>query len=334
MKVCISAGHGKKIRGMSSEWLDEVDEARRVTSAVGDNLREAGVNVATYWDDISTTQSENLERICDWHNAQGAHDLDVSVHFNASNGQGHGTEVFYTSSAGREYADAIVDAICEASGLTNRGPKDDDTIGGLYFLSHTQAVAVLIEVCFGDNETDCVTYFDEFDNICEAIDRAICEVGDHDDGDTSPPDPEQPDDDVLFSATGTCSTFGGPDDTGVSPSEGLAFFYEVADAPWLFLKSQPPGTTGLARRMDMSVFYLACRWDYDVTSKDMLGHSGQMALVTNKKTGVSRLAHPADWGPHEEQTGRAADLSPALAKSLGVSTDDVVSVVYPWRSPS
>ena len=54
-----------------------------------------------------------------------------------------------------------------------------------------------------------------------------------------------------------------------------------------------------------------------------------MALVTNKKTGVSRLAHPADWGPHEAETGRAADLSPGLAESLGVTTDDEVTVVYP-----
>jgi len=335
MKVVISAGHGKKIRGMSSEWLDEVDEARKVTAQVGDNLREAGVDVVTYWDDISTTQSENLERICDFHNAQGQHDLDVSVHFNASNGQGHGVEVFYTSSAGHEYAEAICDAIAEASGLTNRGAKNDDSIGGLYFLSHTSAVAVLIEVCFGDNENDCVTYYDEFDNICEAIADAITEVGDHDDGVIKPPDPEQPDDDVLFSARGTCSTFGGPGDQGVSASEGLAFFYEFSDAPWLFLKSQPPGTTGLARRMDSAtVFFLACRWDYDVCSKDMLANSGQMALVTNTKTGVSRLAHPADWGPHEAETGRAADLSEALAKSLGVSTDDEVSVIYPYRSPA
>jgi hypothetical protein len=29
-EVDISAGHGKYIRGMSSEWLDEVDEARKV----------------------------------------------------------------------------------------------------------------------------------------------------------------------------------------------------------------------------------------------------------------------------------------------------------------
>lgn len=334
MKVVVSAGHGKKIRGMSSEWLDEVDEARRVTTQVVNNLEEAGVEAVPYWDDVSDDQQENLKRICDFHNAQGNHDLDVSVHFNASNGQGHGVEVFYTSSAGHEYAEAICDAIAEASGLTNRGAKNDDSIGGLYFLSHTNEVAVLLEICFGDNENDCITYYDEFDPICEAIADAITEVGDHDDGVIKPPDPEQPDDDVLFSARGTCSTFGGPDDTGVSPSEGLAFFYEVEDAPWLFLKSQPPGTSGLARRMDPGVFYLACRWDYDDTSKDMLANSGQMALVTNTKTGVARLAHPADWGPHEAETGRAADLSPALAKSLGVSTDDEVSVIYPYRAPA
>jgi len=117
----------------------------------------------------------------------------------------------------------------------------------------------------------------------------------------------------------------------VSPSEGLAFFYEFSDAPWLFEKDQPPGTTGLARRMDTSVFYLACRWDYDVTSKDMLANSGQMALVTNTKTGVARLAHPADWGPHGD-TNRVVDLSPGLAESLGVGTDDGVQVTYPWRT--
>ena len=333
MKVTLSAGHSSKCRGMSSEWLDEYDENVRVVTQVADNLREAGVEVETYCDTVSTDQQECLKRIADWDNQAfgGKHDLSVQIHFNASNGQGHGTEVFYTSSAGHEYADAICDAICEASGLTNRGAKNDDEIGGLYFLSHTNEVAVLIEVCFGDNQNDCITYYDEFDNICEAIDRAICTVGDHDDGVIKPPDPEQPDDDVLFSASGTCSTFGGPDDTGVSPSEGLAFFYEVEDAPWLFLQDQPPATTGLARRMDPAVFFVACRWDYDVTSKEMLGHSGQMALVTNKKAGVSRLAHPADWGPHAEQTGRAADLSPALAESLGVSTDDEVTVVYPYK---
>ena len=94
------------------------------------------MDVATYWDDISTTQDENLKRIATG-TMPKASMTSMSIHFNASNGQGHGTEVFYTSSAGHEYAEAICDAICEAAGLTNRGAKNDDTIGGLYFLSHT-----------------------------------------------------------------------------------------------------------------------------------------------------------------------------------------------------
>jgi N-acetylmuramoyl-L-alanine amidase len=326
MKVVISAGHSSKCRGMSSEWLDEVDEARKVVTEVAENLDQVGVDVVTYWDDVSDDQQENLKRICDFHNSQGNHDLDVSVHFNASNGAGHGCEVFYTSSAGKEYAKAIVDRICAASGLTNRGAKNDDDMGGLYFLSHTAEVAVLIEVCFGDNETDCTIYYDEFENICGAISDAI---SDKDSGDIEPPEPEPPSD-VLFAASGTCSTFGGPDDTGVSPSEGLAMWYEPEECPWLMLPKSPPGTTGMARRLDPSVFYIACRWDYDVTPKEML-RGPQMAMVTAKDTGVMRLAHIADWGPHEEQTGRAADLSPGLADSLGVGTDDEVQVTYPYR---
>jgi len=326
VKVCISAGHSSKCRGMSSQWLDEVDEARRVVTAVADNLRADGVDVETYWDDVSDDQQENLKRICDWHNSRGKHDLDCSIHFNASNGQGHGSEVFYTSSAGREYADAIVDAICEVSGLTNRGPKDDDAIGGLYFLSHTQAVAVLVEVCFGDNQNDCTIYYDDFDLICGAIADAI---SGEDHGEPIPPEPPEPPSTVLFAAAGTCSTFGGPQDLGVSSTEGLAMWYEPDECVWLMLPYQPSGTTGMARRLDPSVFYIACRWDYDVTPKEML-RGPQMALVTNPDTGAQRLAHIADWGPHEEQTGRAADLSPALAKSLGVVTNDVVHVMYPY----
>ena len=326
MKVVISSGHGKHIRGASG-YIDEVDEARKVVETVADYLREQGVQVTTYHDNVSDDQSENLNRIVDFHNAQ-TRDLDISVHFNAyeTTQKPMGCEVLYVSSTGQEIADEVVDSICEASGLINRGPKKRTDLA---FLNGTEEPAILIETCFVDSQADVDIYYQNYDEICAAIAGAIA----GEESEPGPPDPEQPDD-VLFSATGTCSTFGGPDDTGVSPSEGLAFFYEVNDAPWLFLKSQPPGTSGLARRMDPGVFFLACRWDYDVTSKDMLGHSGQMAMVTNKKTGVQRLAHPADWGPHEEQTGRAADLSPALAKSLGVSTDDVVSVVYPWRSPS
>jgi N-acetylmuramoyl-L-alanine amidase len=78
--IVISSGHGKKIRGASG-YLDEVDEARRVVEKVATYLRNAGVTTTVFHDDVSTTQSDNLNRIVNFHNSQPSHDLDVSVHF-------------------------------------------------------------------------------------------------------------------------------------------------------------------------------------------------------------------------------------------------------------
>jgi N-acetylmuramoyl-L-alanine amidase len=129
--------------------------------------------------------------------------------------------------------------------------------------------------------------------------------------------------------TGKCSSFGGPDDEGVSPSEGLAFIYDVSDRPEIFLAEQPIGTTGLARRLDPATYYVACRWDYDAPNESKSELLEHMALVRSTKTGKQFLARPGDWGPHED-TGRVADLSPGLMAALGIDTDDTVTVIYPF----
>jgi hypothetical protein len=132
---------------------------------------------------------------------------------------------------------------------------------------------------------------------------------------------------ALFRVQGPMSTFGGPNDNGVSPSEGLALFErEDLRNPRhrvLFLPSQPPGTTGLARRLNPDKFYLACRWDYNVTSRALLRNT--VALVQSVRTGRVEQARPADWGP-DADTGRVADLSPGLAAVLELETDDDVIV--------
>jgi N-acetylmuramoyl-L-alanine amidase len=127
---------------------------------------------------------------------------------------------------------------------------------------------------------------------------------------------------------GKVSWFGGPEDMGVSPSEPLAFIYSVDMAPHLFLPTQPPGTTGLARRLNPAVYYIACRWDYDApgTSKDDL--LDVKVLVRAPKTGKEFVCDPADWGPHVD-TGRIADISPGLMDALGIQTDDEVEVTFP-----
>jgi N-acetylmuramoyl-L-alanine amidase len=129
----------------------------------------------------------------------------------------------------------------------------------------------------------------------------------------------------MTTLRGKVSWFGGPEDTGVSPSEGLAFYYSVADAPELFLPTQPSGTTGLARRLDPDTFYIACRWDYAITPKTML--PDMTVKITNPKTGATAYAVPGDWGPHID-TGRCADLSPGLMSALELTTDDEVIVEY------
>ena len=126
---------------------------------------------------------------------------------------------------------------------------------------------------------------------------------------------------------GKMSTFGGPDDTGVGPGEGLA----IADGRFAllrdyFLPRQPPNTSGLARRLNPKKYYIACRWNYSETSKDYL--ASILVTVTNPKNGKSAQAKPVDWGPNAS-TGRVTDISPGLADFLALNTDDNCVVEIP-----
>jgi len=307
MKVVISSGHGKYVRGASG-LIDEVDEARKVVPRVAQYLRDMGVEVIEFHDNTSTTQNENLRTIVNFHNAQ-SRDLDVSVHFNAyvPTSGARGTEVLYVTQV--ELATRMSAAIAEAGRLVNRGShKRTD----LYFLNNTKKPAILIEVCFVDAAVDVKEYQENFDAICDAIALTL--------------GPPLTDKDVVATFYGRCSSFGGPKDMGVGPTEGLAFIYSYDEAPHLFLPSQPPGTTGLARRLNPEVFYVACRWDYNRTPKSMLREKKLMALVSAGDKHL--MAWPADWGPNSS-TGRVADLSPGLMSALGIITDDNVEVVYP-----
>ena len=312
MKIVISSGHGKYVRGASG-LIDEVEEARKTVEEVAKWLQANDHEVVVFHDDVSTTQSENLNRIVNFHNAQDNVDVNVSVHFNAymHTEEGMGTECLYLTL--EDVANRVAMAIAEAGGLINRGPKKRSD---LYFLNGTIEPAILIEVCFVDSSVDVEAYQQNFEGICQAIADVASA-------------PEDYDDEVLR-AKGKVSWFGGPRDEGVSPDEGLAFIYEVEDKPEIFLDSQPPGTTGLARRLDPDEFYIAMRFDYDQFSKDRLA-GPEKAMVFAPKTGKKAMAHPADWGPHTS-TNRVADISPGLMDHLGIMTDDEVEVTYPAES--
>jgi len=322
VSVVVSSGHGKFIRGASG-YLDEVNENRRVVERVAEFLRSASVPVKVFHDDTSRTQSVNLNTIVNYHNAQ-SRALDVSVHFNAyqTTSKAMGAECLYKTQ--KDLSAKVSKAISDASGLLNRGAKYRDNLS---FLNRTAKPAILIEVCFVDSSTDASLYQRNFEGICRAIAQVIANKNIS----SSLPLPQERPEDLsaapLVQVTGRCSWFGGPNDLGVTPSEGLAFLFKYEDAPHLFLPEQPPGTTGLARRLNPGLFYVACRWDYEKTPKKMLARPSFQALVSAKSK--SFLAWPADWGPHEQKTGRAVDLSPALMDALGIKTDEEVEVIYP-----
>ena len=316
MKLVISSGHALYVRGAKGPepWgLDEVDEARAVVPEVAMRLRSNGHEVIEIHDDISRSQDANLQYLVNAHNSQGPHDVDVSVHFNCyiPTTGGRGVEVLYVNHGIEQVAERVSAEIAEAGGLINRGAHHRSD---LYWLNGTYAPALLLEICFVDAQADVDAYEENFTAICQAIANVPVPV------DTT----------AVLRAKGKVSWFGGPDDMGVAPDEGLAFLYSVDDKPDLFLAEQPPGTTGLARRLDPEEHYVAMRWDYDQFSKEFL-RGDVFAKVRATKTGREFRAAPADWGPHIS-TSRVADISSGLMEALGISTDDEVEVEFPWKA--
>ena len=141
---------------------------------------------------------------------------------------------------------------------------------------------------------------------------------------------------LVFLGTGKMSVFGGPADEGVGPHEGLALVGPTDLALWwfscLFLPEQPPGTTGLARRLNPRAYYLAMRWDYALYPKQVLRNT--VVKLSNPANALHVFARPVDFGPGDgsvidgqptPDTGRIADLSPGAATALGLQTDNVVT---------
>jgi N-acetylmuramoyl-L-alanine amidase len=321
-RIVMSSGHGKHVSGAVG-YIDEHQEAVRVVERAAQFMREAGVDVTTYEDTVSTTQNENLNRIVDFHNSH-ARDLDISIHFNAyeTTSKPMGTECLYVTQ--EELADDVSAAIASC-GFTNRGPKYRSD---LFFLNSTSAPAILVEVCFVDSQSDVALYQTGFDAICHAIAETIAGVSIP--GTPGRPErPERPDRPPPAETgvqTGKVSWFGGPDDHGVIPTEGLAFISEIDQKPELFLPYQPEGTSGLARRLNPCVHYLAMRWDYNAHSKFEL--LTLKAYVRNPRTGFGVICMPADYGPHPD-TGRLVDVSQSVMQDLGLESDDMVEVTFP-----
>lgn len=153
MKIAIRGGHSLDIRGAIG-FVDEVTEDRKIYAKVRDYLIQAGHQVLDVTPGNSGSSSQDLSIAVSKANEWDA-DYFASIHLNASNGQGHGTEVLFRSAEGKEYADRIARNIASL-GFSNRGSKSDTR--GLYEFNHAVMPNNIIEVFFCDNKQDVELY--------------------------------------------------------------------------------------------------------------------------------------------------------------------------------
>lgn len=157
--INVHAGHNFKCPGANGQF-SETSENRKVKDAVIKYLRQEGCTVYDCTDEDAKTANGNLYSIVTKCNAHEV-DYDISIHFNASSSHtGHGTESYVWSlnramnAPGLDCGNRIHKRLV-ALGFTNRGVKNGQ---GLYVVKNTKAPAVLVEVCFCDNQTDANLY--------------------------------------------------------------------------------------------------------------------------------------------------------------------------------
>ena len=183
MKVFLNPGHapnGNPDPGACGCGLRECDVAKSVADLVADYLKRAGVEV------VGSLQSDSLHEVVSASNRADA-EVFISIHCNACNGSANGTEVwhFYGSGEGEKLADCIQNQIVDALGTVDRGVKGAKPgVNSLYVLSNTDAVAVLVELAFIDNESDAALLRARKDDFARAIARGVtdyeAQCGDND----------------------------------------------------------------------------------------------------------------------------------------------------------
>ncbi len=148
--------------GAVGNGLKEQDLTRLVGNKVMQKLKLLGHTVIDCTVDSATSVSSALSTICAKANAVKAEHF-VSIHFNASNGQGHGAEIF--TYAGIETIQAInILKNIKALGYVNRGVKNGNHLA---VINKTAAKAMLIECCFIDNAEDIKIF--NADKMADAI---------------------------------------------------------------------------------------------------------------------------------------------------------------------
>ncbi|MGE7024441.1 N-acetylmuramoyl-L-alanine amidase [Solibacillus cecembensis] len=159
-------GDGTGARG----YVDEVQYARKFIKRIYDILVANKVPTTFYEDEVSKNQTQNINNLIMHHNVD-RNGLIVSGHLNSTSSltdRPIGVEVLYSTQ--KDLAAAVAKAMCDVSGLLNRGAKYRDNIG---VLTRTYEPSILTEFGFVNSKKDVELMDKHFEAICQVIAKVL-----------------------------------------------------------------------------------------------------------------------------------------------------------------
>ena len=173
MKIGLRAGHSDNCTGTIG-IVDEHEQMKLYYEAVKSVFEKYGYIVI----DCNSNASTPIGELSESANKANSNNVDlfVSLHMNASDGQGYGTEALVSSTSSGAYGYA--NNLCSnfgVLGFTNRGVK---TSTSLYEMKYVNAPNIIFEICFCDSETD-IAIYNQYSweklayTFCNAIDSSI-----------------------------------------------------------------------------------------------------------------------------------------------------------------
>lgn len=162
MKIGIDLGHECYPDTGAIGIVTEETIINKVGALVISKLRNLGHEVIELRPESANSVNDSLQKR---YNKANNNNVDICVSIHANCGGGHGTEIFTFGAKDVYGASEILKKIC-AIGFTNRGIKDGKNLA---MVRRPSALAMLIEICFCDSQSDVDLYSDNIENIANAI---------------------------------------------------------------------------------------------------------------------------------------------------------------------
>ena len=175
-KIFLDAGHGGSDSGAVFGSRREKDDTLRMALAVGKLLAAQNVEVKY----ARTDDSNPLLRTRTNDSNQWGSDYYLSIHRNSFDGAATGNEIWVirtATDATVSKAAQILDAVCQADGLANRGVKRGAPSYNDFAVNRdTNCPSALLEMGFITSATDNRALDSRFDAIAKAIAQSLCNI--------------------------------------------------------------------------------------------------------------------------------------------------------------